>query len=1017
MTTEHKKYEYLKFNKSLNEEYLLLQEKYEKIYNKDFTVVLMQVGSFHEIYATNDRGYDLHKLSNILNIIVSKKNKKNPEVSEKNPYMIGFPILATPKFINILVDNGFHVIKIDQVTPPPNPKRAITQIYSPGSYIEGISSYDSNYILSIYIEEIKQMNNSYILFAGLSIIDLSVGKCIIHETFSTKDDEKYSLDEVLKFIYNFNPKEIIVYYKNLITYSENELLTYLELNDKKYLISEFSDNEYTKIIYQNNFLKEIYNLETCMTHIEELDLERINNGRLSFILLLNYCKKMNSTILNNIYKPEFYLNTKYLHYGNNALKQLNVQTYNSNEKSLFDVINYTSTSMGKRYLNFNICNPISDVNILNDRYDKISELKEKNIDLSDKLKKILDIERLHRKISLQNLNPHNFVDLHISYSTILSLYEDIKKTKLNEIYNEQVKMNLENYISYYSRLFNLDEMEKYNLNDITNSFYNENINEKIDMLQKSIKKEYKLIENLRDDLEKFIDCKKKDYFNSFNEDKSPIQINYNEKDKYHFSTTSKRGSILKNNIKNNSKYNYDSYKFKDQSNTMKITCTYVDNISDKLVILNDKIRPLIKNTYLNDLKEMYEKYNDLYLKINNIIAEIDFINSGSICSIRNKYCKPKIILKDKSFMNVKSIRHPIIEQICSNKYVPHNLNLDDNQTGILLYGLNSAGKSSLMKSIGLNVILAQIGYFVSASEFVFSPYKSLFTRISNIDNIYKGLSSFALELVELNAILKRSGSNTLVLSDEVCKGTEYNSALIIVSAMIKMLVESNTSFISATHLHELTKLDAIKCISKIGIYHISVKYINNNIIFNRLLKKGNGTEEYGLDFAKYMIKNNKFIDICNDIKKDINNITVNKSKYNKNLIVDKCQICKSIKNLETHHIEFQKNTDEYGFIIKKTLNHIHKDHISNLVILCSECHDEIHSNKIIMKGYEDTIKGSILKYKRSKCIEEKKYNNDEIKFIINKPNISQKKVKDLFEKQFKKKITIKNISKIINNKY
>ena len=142
---------------------------------------------------------------------------------------------------------------------------------------------------------------------------------------------------------------------------------------------------------------------------------------------------------------------------------------------------------------------------------------------------------------------------------------------------------------------------------------------------------------------------------------------------------------------------------------------------------------------------------------------------------------------------------------------------------------------------------------------------------------------------------------------------------------------------------------------------------------------------------------------------------MNKSRYNKNLIIDKCQICDSVKNLETHHIEFQKNTDEYGFIIKKTLNHIHKDHISNLVILCDVCHDKIHSNKIIMKGYEDTIRGSILNYKEIKKGDN--YDKNEIKFIIDNSNYSQKKVKEIFEKNFNKKITIRKISNIINNKY
>ena len=145
--TTHHKYEYLKFNKTIVEEYLLLQEKYSKIYNKDKTIILMQVGGFHEAYATKTRGFNLHKLGTILKTVVSKKNKKITEVSEKNPYMMGFPLVATPKYIQMLINNNFHVIKIDQVTEVPNPKRAITGIYSPGTYIDDINSQDSKNIL------------------------------------------------------------------------------------------------------------------------------------------------------------------------------------------------------------------------------------------------------------------------------------------------------------------------------------------------------------------------------------------------------------------------------------------------------------------------------------------------------------------------------------------------------------------------------------------------------------------------------------------------------------------------------------------------------------------------------------------------------------------------------------------------------------------------------------------------------------------------------------------------------
>jgi len=1029
----HHKYEYLKFKKSLIVEYLLLQEKYSAIYNKDKTIVLMQVGGFHEAYATKTRGYNLHKLGNMLKTVVSKRNKNIQDVSEANPYMIGFPIVATPKYIQMLINYNFHVIKIDQVTEKPAPKRAITAIYSPGTYIDEINTQDSKYILSVFIEEIKQSNNSFILHIGLSIVDLSIGKSIIHEVFANKEDDKYSLDETLKFIYNFNPVETVIYYRNLITYTEDELLSYLELKNTNCFIYEFKSSKEENIDYQNCLLKNIFNSESYLTPIEDLDLEMFNVGRLSYILLLEYCKKQISDILSNIQRPEFYNNLNYLHLGNNALKQLDVISYKSDEQkeSLFDIVNFTNTSMGRRYLKYNLCNPLCNIDTLNDRYDKIEEMVSKNIDLSEQLKNILDIERLHRKISLRSLSPCDFANLHVSYEVILSLYEDIVNTKLSTIFTENIKIDLEDFICYYESLFNFDEMSKYNLLDIDGSFYKVTVNKEIDKLQNMINNDYKLIESLRDILDKFIETKKKDYFNSSNENKSMIQINYNDKEKYYLSLTSKRGEMVKNGLKskkelkiNNIKLNYNDFKFKSQTSSMKINCNFIDDLSNNITLAKDKLIPLVKSTYQDHLSEFYLKYNSLFLKLNQIISEIDFLNSGSTCSIKNCYCKPNIVENDNSFVDVKNMRHPIIEKLIFNKYVPHNIVLGKDEIGILLYGLNASGKSSLMKSVGLNIILAQIGYYVPASSFNYSPYTSIFTRIINTDNMYKGLSAFALELVELKAILKRSGSNTLVLADEVCSGTEYKSALIIVAVMLKMLLDSRTTFISATHLHELVKLECIKNLKNIGVYHISVKYENDNIIFDRKLNKGNGKEEYGLDFAKYIIKDQTFLEIANNIKTSIEGTSnnVKKSRYNKNILVDKCDICESTSNLETHHIEFQKNSNEHGFILNDDKKHIHKDHTSNLVILCNLCHDKIHNNLIVIEGYEETIKGNILKFKYIKPDNKKKnlkYTDSEIVFINTYKNkkYSQKNVKLFFEKKNNKKISTATIKKIWDECY
>jgi len=370
------------------------------------------------------------------------------------------------------------------------------------------------------------------------------------------------------------------------------------------------------------------------------------------------------------------------------------------------------------------------------------------------------------------------------------------------------------------------------------------------------------------------------------------------------------------------------------------------------------------------------------------------------------------------------LRHPIIEKITEGKYIPNDIVLGKgNQDGILLYGLNSVGKSSLMKSIGIAVIMSQIGFYVPAFSYKFKPYNALFTRISSDDNLFKGLSSFALEITELNAILKRCGKDTLVIADEVCKGTEHRSAITIVTTMLKILCENKTSMITATHLHELAKIKLVNEIRNLHKYHLHVEFKNGDIIFDRKLRKGNGIEEYGLQFSKHIIDNMRYNEVSmmvkNELEKDIM-FTSKQSNYNSTLLMDKCHICNSIDKLETHHIKQQKDANEYGFVIDNDGDVIHKDNKDNLVVLCEKCHDKLHDNKFDIEGHETGIKGKNAVVKKiSTKRKTKKYDDDDVKIIYSYKEDKRKMdvIKNEITGKIGKKISKVTIKKIFNNNY
>ena len=223
------------------------------------------------------------------------------------------------------------------------------------------------------------------------------------------------------------------------------------------------------------------------------------------------------------------------------------------------------------------------------------------------------------------------------------------------------------------------------------------------------------------------------------------------------------------------------------STSVRLTSPKIEEISNKIISEQLKIQKISIIEYSKFLLELFNKFETKYLEIIKNVSEIDVYCTNSLNAFEYSYNKPSIIENECSFLVAKDIRHPIVERIqTQNRYIENDICLGnipvdikniESSNGILLYGVNSSGKSTLMKSVGLNVIMAQAGMFVPCSSLVYSPYKHIFTRITGNDNIYKGMSSFTVEMTELKNILDRCNKNTLILGDELCSGTESVSAL------------------------------------------------------------------------------------------------------------------------------------------------------------------------------------------------------------------------------------------------
>ena len=352
---------------------------------------------------------------------------------------------------------------------------------------------------------------------------------------------------------------------------------------------------------------------------------------------------------------------------------------------------------------------------------------------------------------------------------------------------------------------------------------------------------------------------------------------------------------------------------------------------------------------------------------------------------------------------------------------------------MLLFGTNASGKSSLMKAIGINIIMAQSGMYVAASDFKFKPYTQLFTRINNNDNIFKGESSFAVEMSELRSILKRCDSKSLILGDELCSGTESVSAQSIFAASVLRLVAKNTNFIFATHLHELCRMDKIVTLENIDMFHLKVVYdpATETLIYDRKLEPGNGPAIYGLEVCKAMDMDPEFLEEAQEIRRQLLNqsksiLDTRKSHFNANVFVDDCQVCQA-KAEDVHHIKFQCTADSNNMI-----GSIKKDSESNLVPLCKKCHDQVHNGNLIIDGYLQTSEGITLDFKfleaekiKEKKQKRKKYSDKQIAVIKefqnqsleSKIKLSQKYIINKLLTEHQISISSSTLKKIWNDSY
>jgi len=266
---------------------------------------------------------------------------------------------------------------------------------------------------------------------------------------------------------------------------------------------------------------------------------------------------------------------------------------------------------------------------------------------------------------------------------------------------------------------------------------------------------------------------------------------------------------------------------------------------------------------------------------------------------------------------------------------------------MLIYGTNAVGKTSLIRAIGIAIIMAQAGLYVPCSSLTYRPYTTIFTRILGNDNLFKGLSTFQVEMSELRVILRMATDRSLILGDELCSGTEMDSAISIFVAGLAHLHRVGCTFLFATHMHEINGYDEVRLLNKMCMKHLTVVYdkARDALIYSRKLADGPGASMYGLEVCKALHLPDAFLEFANAVRlrhrappSDIGILAFEPSHFNARKLKGVCERCSVELAQEVHHLLPQKDADAQNYI-----GHVPKNHVANLMALCTRCHDEVHS--------------------------------------------------------------------------
>ena len=786
-------------------EYSPLMQQYFSIKeeHKD-SILFFRVGDFYEMFFD-----DAILASRELEITLTGKECGQ----EERAPMCGVPYHAVDTYVSRLIEKGYKVAICEQLEDPKTTKgmvkRDVIRIVTPGTVIESnmLDEKKNNYIMSIFKKGI---------YFGIAICDISTG-----DFFATQIAENNNFSTLLDEIAKYSPAEIVV---NSFLYSSLEEITAIRKRFNSYIDNSPDEN----FVPNNEELLSSYNIECENKPLDSLEGFELAAGAITS--LLQYLTSTQKIKLEHINHINIYNLQKYMSLDITARRNLELleRQYDKGKKgTLLWVLDKTSTSMGGRLIRRWISEPLMDRVNINSRLEAVQDLKDNTIlreELQKALKKVYDIERLVGKISYGNSNGREMNSLKASLEQIPEIKELLKQSQAPLII--ALNNNLDDCHDL-AKLINDAIVDDPPITIKDGGVIKEGYNSLVDEYKKaSTEGKTWLLE---------LEQREKERTGIKN-----LKIGFNKVFGYYLEVT-----------KSNLGYVPDYYIRKQTlTNGERYITEELNELESKILTAEEKLVGLEYELFLQIRDELARNIQRLQ-KTASVIATLDVIASLATVADDMNYVRP--IVDNEGEIDIKEGRHPVIEKmIDSGSFVANDTYLNGEADRLsIITGPNMAGKSTYMRQVALITLMAQIGSFVPASYAKIGIVDKIFTRVGASDDLSMGQSTFMVEMMEVANILREATKNSLIILDEIGRGTSTYDGLSIAWAVVEHITNKEkcgAKTLFATHYHELTELE--NTVEGVKNYSIAVKEKGEDIIFLRKIVKGGTDESYGIHVAK-----------------------------------------------------------------------------------------------------------------------------------------------------------------------